>query len=317
MYGLKEGANDGEMPCAVEVEQFAQGKERRRILRDDSRRRSPRNTAGDDDEEQDIECDVEYDGGSEVVQGARCVAEGAQDGACRIVEELCEHTEQRDSQIEARHWNQFDGRCERREQRFGQHDARSREEDSEGEHGDEDALYEPAQTRILFFSVEMGDEHAESCREADEEIDNDGEDEARRTDGGKGARPKHLPDEGSIRDAVELLQELREQDGQHEDEQLTDDRPLCKVLLIGAVEEQDVQMMQIVMQEIIGERISHTVDALAAFQCAELVEHFLHNEIFYHREAYKSRAPLRGSMSSVMNCDTPRKRLVRKRSCKY
>ena len=282
VYGLKEGANDGEMPCAVEVEQFAQGKERRRILRDDSRRRSPRNAAGDDDEEQDIECDVEYDGGGEVVQGARCVTERAQDGACRIVEELREHTEQRDSQVEACYRDQLGGRCECRKQRFGQHDARRCKEYGKCKDGDEDALHEPAQACILFFPVEMGDEHAESRRKADEEVDNDGENEARRADGGKRLCPEHLPDEGGVRNAVELLQELREQDGQHEDEELTDDRPLCKVLLIGAVEEQDVQMMQIVMQKIIRERIAHAVDALLAFQGAELVEKIFHNEIFYH-----------------------------------
>ena len=76
-----------------------------------------------------------------------------------------------------------------------------------------------------------------------------------------------------------MLQELREQDRQHEDEQLTRDRSACKVLLIGAMEEQHVEMVQIVMQKVIGERIAYAVDALAMFARMDCAENFVHDEM--------------------------------------
>ena len=132
-------------------------------------------------------------------------------------------------------------------------------------------------TVILLFPVEMRNEDTEPRRESDEEIDHDGQDKARRADSGERLRAEHLSDEGGVSDGVELLEQLREEYRQHEDEQLPHNRPAREVLLIRAVKEQNVQMMQIVMQKIIGERIAY--DALAAFEGVELAEHFFHNEI--------------------------------------
>ena len=87
--------------------------------------------AGNDDQEQDIERDVEQDGGSEVVQGTRRVAECAQDCTCRIVEKLCEYSAEGDAQIEACLRDEIGGGGERREQLLGQHDACCREEHGE------------------------------------------------------------------------------------------------------------------------------------------------------------------------------------------
>ena len=113
----------------------------------------------------------------------------------------------------------------------------------------------------------MRDEDAEACREADEEVDDDGEDEARCADRCERLCTECLPDERRVGNAVELLEELREQDGQHEYEQLPENRTACKVLLIGTVEEQNVQMMQVVMEKVIGERVVHAVDVLMTFEC--------------------------------------------------
>jgi hypothetical protein len=81
-----------------------------------------------------------------------------------------------------------------------------------------------------------------------------------------------------------LLEELREQDGQHEYEQLPENRTACKVLLIGTVEEQDVQMMQVVMEKVIGERVVHAVDVFALPEGTEAgaKQFYVHDEIFYH-----------------------------------
>ena len=234
--------------------------------------------ARNDDQEQDIECDVKDDGNGEVVQHTRCVAECAQDGGCCVIEELREHTEKGDAQIETRHRDKFIGGGERGEEDGRQYDARRREENGKDEYGDEDTLHEPTQTHIFLFPIEMGDEDAESRRKADEEVDDDGEDEARCADRCERLCTECLPDERRVGNAVELLEELREQDGQHEYEQLPENRPACKVLLIGTVEEQDVQMMQVVMEKVIGERVAYAVDPLAAFECVEFAEDFVHKE---------------------------------------
>ena len=130
----------------------------------------------------------------------------------------------------------------------------------------------------------MRDEDAEACREADEEVDDDGEDEARCADRCERLCTECLPDERRVGNAVELLEELREQDGQHEYEQLPENRTACKVLLIGTVEEQDVQMMQVVMEKVIGERVVHAVDVFALPEGAEAgaKQFYVHDEIFYH-----------------------------------
>ena len=79
-----------------------------------------------------------------------------------------------------------------------------------------------------------------------------------------------------------MLQELREQDRQHEDEQLTRDRPACKILLIGAMEEQHVEVVQIVMKKVISERIVHAVNPLAIPQSTKFAKNLVHNETLYH-----------------------------------
>lgn len=76
--------------------------------------------------------------------------------------------------------------------------------------------------------------------------------------------------------APAMLQELREQDRQHEDEQLTRDRPACKILLIGTMEEQDVEMVQIVMKKVISERIVHAVNPLAIPQSTKFAKNLVH-----------------------------------------
>jgi len=76
------------------------------------------------------------------------------------------------------------------------------------------------------------------------------------------------------------LEQLREENRQHEDEQLAHNRAARKVLLIRAVKEQNVQMMQVVMQKVIGERVAYAVDALAAFEDAELAENVIHMRYF-------------------------------------
>ena len=94
------------------------------------------------------------------------------------------------------------------------------------------------------------------------------------------------------------MEQLREENRQHEDEQLAHNRAARKVLLIRAVKEQNVQMVQIVMQKVIGERVAYAVDALAAFEGAELAENAIHNEIFYHMGVYmqtKNRRTVRFS----------------------
>ena len=93
-----------------------------------------------------------------------------------------------------------------------------------------------------------------------------------------------MTDDGGVGDGVELLEELREQNRQHEYEQLPYDRPAREVLLIRTVKEQDVQVVQIVMQKVIGERIVDAVDAFLTFDRTEtaLDAADVHNEIFYH-----------------------------------
>ena len=79
-----------------------------------------------------------------------------------------------------------------------------------------------------------------------------------------------------------MLQELREQDRQHEDEQRTRDRPACKLLLIGTMEEQDVEVVQIVMKKVISERIVHAVNPLTVPQSTKFDKNLVHNETLYH-----------------------------------
>jgi hypothetical protein len=81
----KEGAGEAKLPCTVEVKDFAQGEQCRRILCGDGGKCRTRDTAGDDEEKENIECDVEHDGSGKVVQGTRRIAERTQDRARGIV----------------------------------------------------------------------------------------------------------------------------------------------------------------------------------------------------------------------------------------
>ena len=207
MWG-EEGTGEPQLPRAVEVEELAQGKQCRCCLSDDGCGCRPSDAEGNDDQQQNIECDVERDGGGKIVQSTCRIAEGAQDRTCRVVEQLCEYAEKRDTQVEDCRRDEIGGGGERREQLLSQDNTRRCKEYRECDDGDEDTLYERTQTCILLFSLEMGDEDAEPRREPDEEIDDDGEDEARRTDGGKCLCTEHLSDERRVRDGVELLQQL-------------------------------------------------------------------------------------------------------------
>lgn len=151
----EEGAMEAQFPCAAEMEQFPQGEQRRCILRENGRGCRACDAAGNDDEQHDIERDVEHDGGGKVVERARRIAERTQDGARCIVEKLCEHPAEHGAQIEARCRDEFDGRGERREQLLGQNDAGRCKECGEQQDGDEDALHECAETRIILFPVEV------------------------------------------------------------------------------------------------------------------------------------------------------------------
>ena len=59
-------------------------------------------------------------------------------------------------------------------------------------------------------------------------------------------------------------------------------RPTCEVLLVGTVKEQDVQMMQVVMEKVVGERIVYAVDVFALAEEAQAgAECFdIHNHLF-------------------------------------
>ena len=181
----EEWAAEAQLPCAAEMEKFPQGEQCCCTLRDDGRGCCTCNTARDDDEKHDVECYVEHDGDGEVVESARCIAERSQDGARCIVEKLCEYTIERSSQIKACCRDEFGWRGECREQLLGQDDARRCKKCGEQYDGDENAPHERTETSISLFSVEVGDEDAKSGREADEEIDDDGENETCRSHGGK------------------------------------------------------------------------------------------------------------------------------------
>ena len=161
------------MPRPMQMAELSHCEECRRILRSDRCRRSTCDAAWNDNEEQHIEQDVQQYRRGEVVQGACRIAERSQNRRCRVIDELREHSAERDAQIECRLRDQLLWRCKRREHLRGEEQPCRRECHGKDEHRDRDGLYECIQTGVFLFPIEMGDEDGEPRRKSDEEIDND------------------------------------------------------------------------------------------------------------------------------------------------